>query len=74
MALKETDFQLVQFEALNVLDLYQILQLRNAVFVLEQNCPYLDIDDLDQTAWHLYHKTDRVVAYARHPAARGKSQ
>lgn len=65
MASKETDFQLVPFSALSVLDLYQILQLRNAVFVLEQNCPYLDIDDLDQTAWHLYQKTDRVEAYAR---------
>ncbi len=55
------------FDALKLDELYQILQLRNAVFVLEQNCPYLDLDGLDQGALHLFKKSDsgEVIAYAR---------
>ena len=33
--------------------LHAVLQLRQAVFVVEQNCAYPDIDDLDLTAFHL---------------------
>ncbi|WP_223786942.1 GNAT family N-acetyltransferase [Marinicella meishanensis] len=65
MTLSDESFQCRTFSALNITELYQILQLRNAVFVLEQNCPYLDIDNLDQAAWHLFQATDQVVAYAR---------
>ncbi len=32
---------------------HHIVSLRQAVFVVEQNCPYLDADDLDLYAWHL---------------------
>ncbi len=67
MALSETEFQLHSFADLTPSDLYQILQLRSAVFVLEQNCAYQDIDDLDQEALHLYKKADNgeIFAYAR---------
>lgn len=34
-------------------ELYRILQLRAIVFVVEQNCPYQDLDDLDQNAYHI---------------------
>ena len=42
-----------QFEQLSVNELYAILQLRQQVFAVEQNCVYQDIDNLDKTAWHL---------------------
>lgn len=41
------------FSELSQQQLYQLLQLRQIVFVVEQNCVYLDADDFDQDAWHL---------------------
>lgn len=41
-----------RFAELGVDDLYDALQLRSRVFVLEQG-PYLDADGLDRNAWHL---------------------
>jgi len=61
------DFKLKTFADLSTENLYQILKLRNQVFVLEQACPYQDSDDLDQDALHLYKKNDtqQIIAYAR---------
>ena len=42
------------FEELNKAELYQIIQLRIAVFIVEQDCPYPDLDDMDQDAQHLW--------------------
>lgn len=59
-------FILKPFSQLSCLELYQILQLRVNVFVVEQNCPYSEIDGKDITALHLFAKQDDVViAYAR---------
>ncbi len=41
-----------QFSALNVEELYAILRLRSEVFVVEQNCVFLDMDNNDQIAYH----------------------
>ncbi len=41
------------FGELSVDELYAILQLRNEVFSVEQNCVYQDADDKDQPAYHL---------------------
>jgi len=47
-------------------ELYKILQLRNSVFVVEQNCPYQDCDDRDQHCHHLMGWQQGVlVAYSR---------
>jgi ElaA protein len=47
-------------------ELYSILQLRNEVFVVEQNCPYQDCDNKDIYAWHLMGKQEyKLIAYAR---------
>ena len=55
-----------RFDELSLGELYEILQLRASVFVVEQNCPYLDPDGLDQEALHLFMKDDRGVrAYLR---------
>ena len=47
--------------------LYQLLRLRAEVFVVEQNCPYQDLDDKDQHAIHLMGMTEdgRLAAYTR---------
>jgi len=53
---------------LNAAQLYQILALRNAVFIVEQNCPYQDIDGQDLTGEnrHLLAMLDnQLVGYAR---------
>jgi ElaA protein len=41
------------FNELSKKELYQILSLRQQIFIVEQNCVYQDIDNLDETAWHL---------------------
>lgn len=54
------------FAELDPFTLYEILKIRSEVFVVEQNCPYLDPDGKDQGSHHLYGKSgDSIVAYAR---------
>lgn len=43
-----------QFSQLTNEELYSILQLRSEVFIVEQNCPYQDLDGKDQSAVHLF--------------------
>lgn len=47
--------------------LYEIMQLRQEVFVVEQNCPYLDADGKDHIAYHLIGQdgSGKVLAYTR---------
>jgi ElaA protein len=55
-----------RFSDLTNEELYIILQLRNAVFVVEQNCPYQDCDDKDQHCYHLMGWQQAIlVAYCR---------
>lgn len=46
-------FTTMPFDELTVRQLQQIYKLRVAVFVVEQACPYQEVDDTDLTAWHL---------------------
>ena len=60
----------LSFDALNVQQLYAVLQLRSEVFVVEQNCLFQDMDGLDSQAMHLLGwqgdgKEATLVAYAR---------
>ena len=60
------NFQIKTFEELNTKQLYNILQLRSEVFVVEQDCVYQDIDFKDQKALHVFAcKNDKIVAYTR---------
>ena len=60
------DFVWKKFNELSIDDLYAILNLRQQVFVLEQNCPYIDADYSDQDAFHLLGLLDnKLVAYLR---------
>ncbi len=62
-------WQLASFSALSTQQLYHILMERQAVFVVEQNCAYQDIDKLDAQALHLigYPEIDseKILAYLR---------
>ena len=54
------------FSELTNTELYALLKLRSEVFVVEQRCVYLDIDDLDQQAWHLLSfAEDSLAGYCR---------
>jgi ElaA protein len=55
-----------KFNELTLEELYSILQLRNEVFIVEQNCVYNDPDGKDQSAWHLMAvENNKLVAYTR---------
>ncbi|WP_296383404.1 GNAT family N-acetyltransferase [Winogradskyella sp.] len=54
------------FKELSIQELYDLLQLRSEVFVVEQDCVYQDIDGKDQKALHILgFKNGKVVAYTR---------
>jgi ElaA protein len=54
------------FDALSVHELYDLLRLRSEVFVVEQNCVYLDLDGKDKLSLHLMGAFDgKIVAHAR---------
>lgn len=55
-----------QFSELNTLQLHDIFKLRQDIFIVEQNCPYPDIDGTDINWLHLCGFDDEgLVAYAR---------
>ena len=55
------------FDALTTERLYQILKIRQKVFVVEQECAYLDCDGYDQMAHHLcgFDSKGEIISYAR---------
>ena len=54
------------FHILTTDELYELLRVRSEVFVVEQNCVYLDLDGDDQNSIHLWMtKGERTVALAR---------
>lgn len=54
------------FDELKNTELYDLLKLRSEVFVVEQNCVFLDMDDKDQEAVHvLGYEGPQLVAYTR---------
>jgi ElaA protein len=60
------DWQLRPFDALTTRQLHDLLQLRSAVFVVEQACAFQDIDGADLQALHLLGTQDgQLLAYAR---------
>lgn len=54
------------FDELSNKELLEIFKLRVSVFVVEQNCPYQEIDEYDEKSIHVYLKeNEEIVAYAR---------
>lgn len=62
----EIKFKIKRFNELSLSELYEVLKLRSEVFVVEQNCVYLDIDGKDEKALHVVGMFgEELVAYAR---------
>ncbi|MDT8859562.1 GNAT family N-acetyltransferase [Alkalihalobacillus sp. MEB130] len=60
------DWTVKEFQKLTIDELYDIISLRIEVFVVEQKCPYQELDGLDQKAYHLLGRKDgELVAYSR---------
>lgn len=60
------NIEVKKFDELNTTTLYDILQLRSEIFVVEQDCVYQDLDGKDQKALHVIgKKNNKVVAYTR---------
>lgn len=55
-----------KFQELTVDELYEILRARSEIFVVEQDCVYQDLDDVDQDAYHVcVRENGKLVAYLR---------
>ena len=60
------DWFKLNFNGLNVLQLYQIMALRSEVFIVEQNCVYQDADEKDINGFHVFGVSkNEVLAYSR---------
>jgi ElaA protein len=55
-------WSLKKFDELSAKEIYEILKLRSEVFVVEQNCVFLDMDDKDQFAHHLQGRIEGNLA------------
>lgn len=59
-------WKIKSFENLSNKELYEILKLRQEVFIVEQTCYYLDADGYDEKAVHLWaEKEEQILAYCR---------
>ena len=59
-------WKIKSFDDLTVHELYDFLRLRSEIFVVEQNCVYLDLDGKDKVALHLFGEFEgKIVAHAR---------
>ncbi len=54
------------FKELTTEELYEILKIRAEVFVVEQNCAYQDLDDVDRDCYHVYlEENGKMIGYLR---------
>lgn len=62
-------WEIKSFKGLSTDELYELLKLRTDVFVVEQNCPYTEIDGKDRHPETLHligkNKDEKIVAYSR---------
>lgn len=60
------EFSIKTFDELTSIDIYHILKARSQVFVVEQNCPYQDMDEVDFDCLHLVaHQNEALIGYCR---------
>ena len=60
------NFKWSRLDDLSALELFQIIKARESVFVVEQQCPYQETDDMDLLSWHLtVFVDDELAAYVR---------
>ena len=62
-----TQWRFARFDELTAREVHDILQVRAAVFVVEQTCAFQDVDGADPQCWHLFTRSGegRIVAYCR---------
>lgn len=61
-----TAWRFAPFDELGAREVHDILQARTAVFVVEQNCVFQDVDGADPASWHLFaRRQGAIVAYCR---------
>lgn len=60
-------YEIKHYSVLSKDDLFEIMKLRVGVFVVEQKCPYMEIDEYDKVSYHVCLKDDngRILAYLR---------
>lgn len=60
-------WSVLQFNDLSVKQLFDVLQLRNQIFIVEQNCPYLDVDEKDPKSFHVLgiNQYQKLIATSR---------
>ena len=64
--MKDVIWKVKSFEELTTKELYEILKVRQEVFVVEQTCDYLDADGYDERALHIWaEKHSKIIAYCR---------
>ncbi|GAE37333.1 GNAT family N-acetyltransferase [Halalkalibacter akibai] len=60
------NWKVKSFNQLEINELYELLQLRVEIFVVEQNCPYQELDGMDRLAYHLLgYENGELKAYSR---------
>ncbi|APQ17313.1 GNAT family N-acetyltransferase [Maribacter hydrothermalis] len=60
------DIKVKEFGEITTLELYEVLQLRTEIFVVEQDCVYQDLDGKDDKAIHVIgYNNNKIVAYTR---------
>ena len=65
--MSSVQWTLARFEELSRDDVYDLIAARIEVFVVEQDCPYQDVDGKDRQAWHVWARDEdgALLAYAR---------
>lgn len=59
-------WEIKKFKELESEEIYEILKIRNEVFIVEQRCAYLDCDGKDKESYHLFLEDNKkIVAYLR---------
>ena len=61
------EHQVKSFQELSLEEFHDIIALRIQIFIIEQNCPYQEVDGKDKLAHHLFFKneTDEIIAITR---------
>lgn len=60
------NFTVKHYNELTLDELYDIIKLRVDVFVVEQNCPYYELDGKDKSAYHVFcRENGKMIAYLR---------
>ncbi|MFN2428965.1 MAG: GNAT family N-acetyltransferase [Cryomorphaceae bacterium] len=64
--MENTDWKILPFDKLSLMELHDVLKLRIDVFVVEQECAYEEIDGKDPECFHLiYYRNGKLACTAR---------